>query len=533
MTKTYTDEQLRRWEAELIIETCREDLIAYSKYIKEDYDVQPYHETIAEALEKVERWEIKRLALGLPPRAWKSKLACINFPSRSIGRNPYRRIVVAWYWKELPVEFSKETRNIVQSDKYQAIFQVWLETEQVAHRRTYSPSTKKRDPDKAWYYHATWVWWWLTWYWWDILIVDDPVKNREEAESLTYRKKVWDRYTSTLSTRFSDQNSALIVIMTRWHVDDLRWRIEKMSEQFQQAGIDQEPRTIIDIPALTRIEEVPHDAPETQKRQSFRPNRFWVEYLIRKKIEVWVRDFAALYQQNPIESTWAIFKPSDFRYAKLSDFEIKNWKEQPKYQKDHIDLRIVCDPAFSTDRDSDDAAIWVVWMHRITKDIFIFDVYAWTSAPSVTIDNMFNLCTKRENRWRTFTSISIEYVTINKDQMDFFKTIEQEMQIRNQRYKLHKFKPVWKKEDRIKYSLEPKIAAHKVYFLDDQIPYDQMQKILEQLQQFPHSTKKDVIDMISQAAIVLSNSWTTREKNKEPVKRTYVNRITGKEQIVW
>ena len=61
------------------------------------------------------------------------------------------------------------------------------------------------------------------------------MKNRDEAESMVYRDKVRNRYTSTLSTRFSNDQSAIIVIMTRWHTDDLRGRIEKLSEQYVKA----------------------------------------------------------------------------------------------------------------------------------------------------------------------------------------------------------------------------------------------------------------------------------------------------------
>jgi hypothetical protein len=62
-------------------------------------------------------------------------------------------------------------------------------------------------------------------------LIDDPVKNREEAESITYREKVWNWYTSTFNTRQMDENSATILIMTRRHSDDLRGRIEKVIEE--------------------------------------------------------------------------------------------------------------------------------------------------------------------------------------------------------------------------------------------------------------------------------------------------------------
>lgn len=102
-----------------------------------------------------------------------------------------------------------------------------------------------------------------------------------------YRDKVRNRYTSTLSTRFSDDQSAIIVIMTRWHIDDLRGRIEKLSDQYRKAGIDPEPWTLISIPALTRDPSVPPNHPvEHEKRLSFRPNRFSSNYLLQKRVDI-------------------------------------------------------------------------------------------------------------------------------------------------------------------------------------------------------------------------------------------------------
>lgn len=483
--------------------------------MKEDYDVQDFHDTIADALMRVATGEIKRLAIEMPPRSGKSKLACINFPTWILWHNPYLKIVVAWYSQDLTNEFSVEARDMMLSAKYQAIFDTKLSTENVSHRRTYSPEDQERDPDMSWYYHATGVGWGLTGYWGDILIVDDPVKNREEAESVVYREKVRNRYTSTLSTRFANQDSAIIVIMTRWHIDDLRGRIEKLNVQYQKAWIDPEPRTLISIPSLLRDPSVPaHHPVELEKRQSFRPNRFWVKYLLQKQIDIGIRDFSALYQQDPIQSTGSIFKPADFRYARLSDFEIKNGKEAQLYRKEHIEMRAFVDPAFSSDKDSDEATIGIMGKHKITKDQFLFDLYWGTSAPSITIDYLFSLCRKRRTRGFEFGGISIEYVTLNTDQTDFFQLVEQGMHDRWEFYKIHKRHPKWQKNDRITFSLEPLISNHKLYFLDDQIPYDQMIKLVEQLQQHPYSTKKDRIDVLSQWAIIFRD-WTIAEDQRD------------------
>ena len=196
-----------------------------------------------------------------------------------------------------------------------------------------------------------------------------------------------------------NEHSAIILIMTRWHTDDLRGRLLKINEEMKKKGIDIEfdDRETIDIPALTKAPREQHDGTERSKRVSFRPDRFGVDYLLRKKFEIGVRDFEALYQQDPVASMGAIFKPQDFRYAKHSDFDAYGGKE-PLYKKEHIEMRAFIDPAFSSDKDSDDASIAIMGRHKITNDRFLFDLYSDTSAPSQTIDYLFLLLSRRTNR---------------------------------------------------------------------------------------------------------------------------------------
>ena len=105
-----------------MIDSARNSLISFSKFIKEDYKVEEFHELIASKLEAVARGDIQYLAISMPPRSGKSKLACINFPARVLWLNPYIKFVITWYGQELVNEFSRETRQIVQSEKYKALF---------------------------------------------------------------------------------------------------------------------------------------------------------------------------------------------------------------------------------------------------------------------------------------------------------------------------------------------------------------------------------------------------------------------------
>jgi predicted phage terminase large subunit-like protein len=133
----------------------------------------------------------------------------------------------------------------------------------------------------------------------DLIIVDDPVKNREEAESLTYRDKVWDWFTNDLYTRL-EPGGAIIVIMTRWHKDDIVGRI------LESETADQWTR--IRLPA----EAEACDPLGRSEGAALCPYRYPLPVLadIHKVLG---RDYTALYQQSPQPREGGMFKDHWFK----------------------------------------------------------------------------------------------------------------------------------------------------------------------------------------------------------------------------
>ena len=87
---------------------ARHGLIAFSAYTNPAYIAAPHHELIAAKLEAVERGEIKRLMITMPPRHGKSELASRRFPAWFIGRNPGKQIIAASYNSDLASDFGRE-----------------------------------------------------------------------------------------------------------------------------------------------------------------------------------------------------------------------------------------------------------------------------------------------------------------------------------------------------------------------------------------------------------------------------------------
>jgi predicted phage terminase large subunit-like protein len=267
-------------------------LIAYAAYQWPAYNDAPHHRLIARHLEAIERGEITRLMITMPPRHGKSMLASEFFPAWYMGRNPDHYVVTATYAQELADDFGRKVKNQIEDPGYQAIFPgVGLADDSKSAKRFhieggaaggFEHATKQRGA-----FYAVGVGGPLTGRGAHLLLIDDPVKNREDAESEVIRKKTKDWYTSTAYTRLMP-GGRIVIIQTRWHEDDL--------SGWLQAEHGHEDWTVLNLPAID-------DA-----GQALWPEQYPVEALERIKRALPPRDWTALYQQRPSPETGDYFK---------------------------------------------------------------------------------------------------------------------------------------------------------------------------------------------------------------------------------
>jgi len=266
-------------------------LISYAAYQWPGYKDAHHHRLIARHLEAVERGDIKRLMITMPPRHGKSMLASEFFPAWYIGRNPDHYVVTATYAQELADDFGRKVKNQIEDDAYKAIFPgVSLADDSKSAKRFhidgslggYEHSTGQRGA-----FYAVGVGGPLTGRGAHLLLIDDPVKNREDAESEVIRKKTKDWYTSTAYTRLMP-GGRIVIIQTRWHEDDLAgW----LQEEHQHEGW-----VVLNLPAI-------NDAGE-----ALWPEQYDIEALEQIKRALPPRDWSALYQQSPSPETGDYFK---------------------------------------------------------------------------------------------------------------------------------------------------------------------------------------------------------------------------------
>lgn len=266
-------------------------LISYAAYQWPGYRDAAHHRLIARHLEAVERGEIKRLMITMPPRHGKSMLASEFFPAWYLGRNPGHYVVTATYAQELADDFGRKVKNQIEDAAYQAIFPgVRLADDSKSAKRFhvegmdggYEHTTAQKGA-----FYAVGVGGPLTGRGAHLLLIDDPVKNREDAESEVIRKKTKEWYTSTAYTRLMP-GGRVVIIQTRWHEDDLSgWLLAEHGH---------EDWVRLDLPAI-------NDAGE-----ALWPEQYDVDALERIRRAIGPRDWSALYQQRPSPETGNYFK---------------------------------------------------------------------------------------------------------------------------------------------------------------------------------------------------------------------------------
>ena len=183
----------------------RQSLIGFTEYTKSDFKTNWHHKKIAGALESVERGECDRLIIFAPPRHTKSELASRRFPAWYLGRHPDKQLICSTYSGDFALDFGRDVRGIVSSEEYAKLFP---DVKMSADSRAANRWQTNRGGVSVY----VGVGGPITGRGADIAIIDDPFKNREEADSEARRESVWRWYTSTLRTRLMPGGAIILVL---------------------------------------------------------------------------------------------------------------------------------------------------------------------------------------------------------------------------------------------------------------------------------------------------------------------------------
>jgi len=302
-------------------------------------------EVLADVLQRVADGDLQRVAIFEPPRHGKSEEVSRLFTAYYLHRHPGRWVGINSYAAELAYTLSRAAR-----DNYlQAGGEIRRDAAAVRHWQTPAGGG-------MW---AAGVGGPITGKGFHLGIIDDPVKNAEDAASEAIREKQKEWYRSTFSTR-EEPGGAVILIQTRWHEDDLAGFVLA-----QEADEEPERWHIVCLPAIAE-EETPQ-FPEScsvepdwrQPGEPLCPERYPIERLQKLSRRLGSYFWTALFQQRPSLQEGNLFKAAWFagRYRSLTDV---------------VEVWVTWDTALK-EAESNDQSAYVAWAQKASGEVCILD----------------------------------------------------------------------------------------------------------------------------------------------------------------
>jgi predicted phage terminase large subunit-like protein len=326
-------------------------LEGWIKHRQAGYTPARHHRLLIEHLEAVERGEIDKLMVCMPPGSAKSTYTSVEFPPWFLGRNPELNVIAASHTQELAETFGRRARNVVATDEYRAVFGFGLNLD--------SQAAGRWSTERGGEYFASGVGGAIAGRRADLVVIDDPVKSQEDADSERARARAWDWYVSDLLTRLKP-GGRQIVVMTRWHEEDLGGRIlERERERW----------TVLELP----MEAYAGDPLGRAPGEMLWPDYFTDDMLRAAKLNP--RSWNALYQQRP--------SPDDGTFFLRAWF--KTWHDKPK----HMNIYGTSDYAVTDS--GGDFTVHRVWGVDALGDLYRLDGWRGQTTSDVWIDKKLDL----------------------------------------------------------------------------------------------------------------------------------------------
>lgn len=499
---------------------ARRSLLYFVKQTYPNYQAGWVHDDICRRLERfsaqVRAKQSPRLMLLMPPRHGKSELASIRFPSWHLGHCPEHEIINVGYNMDLPTKFSRKVREVLRDSLYQSVFND-------THLDPDSQGAEAWLTTKGGGFTAAGVGGGITGKGAHILIVDDPIKNIEEADSILVRDALTGWYESTAYTRLAPGGGVLI-IETWWNDDDLAGRLLAKMRANEDGMADQ--FEVIKYPALSEafeyrdIETLAIERHDTAlkklpanlellraKDEALHLDRYPTEALKRIRANLAPRIWSALYQQNPVPDEGMYFRKEYFRVQRGSPALFKkniytawDFAIGEKTQNDFtVGATLVQD---------DEDQLHVHNIHRMKGDSF--------AIVEAILDTAHRYMTHADEC--TYT--------LGFEDGQIFRAIEPMLKKRMGERKLYPsyevLKPLTDKMARAR-SLQGRMQQQRVIF-PEEAPWRAQAE--NELLRFPAGAHDDVVDALAWAANLCIGKASPRKEEPKPVK-SWKDKLNG------
>jgi predicted phage terminase large subunit-like protein len=337
---------------------------ALATLIDRRYGIPPHlaliDESIVEAVWRARERRRDRpeiIVVTAPPRHGKSTVTSLYLPAWYLGTFPERRVILASYEAEFAAGWGLRTRQLLE-EHGPSLYGVRVDDSSRAASRW---DLYRRPGGMI----TAGVGGPITGRGAHLLIIDDPLKNAEQASSPTIREKQWEWWLSTARTRL-EPGAVVVVVMTRWHEADLAGRLLEASLNGGDPVIE------VRLPALAeRGDQLGREAGE-----ALWPQRFHRDYLERTREVQGAYWFSAMYQGRPTPEKGGIFDRKDFRYFELEGEDAVLRQPdggQRRFAEDSCTKFQVVDLAASEKETADYTVMTEVWVTP-EKDMLINSV---------------------------------------------------------------------------------------------------------------------------------------------------------------
>lgn len=449
------------------MEKASKDFKSFIKETMPSYQFNWHHDYLINRLNQLSHQRDQRIMVSMPPRHGKSELVSRRFPCYALGHNPNMRIITCSYSSGLASLFNRDVQRIMESNKFNDIFPDTIMAGS-EHAKSIKGGNKYRRSsqmfeivNKRGFLLSSGVGGSITGLGCDLLIIDDPVKNEEEAMSETYRQNTINWYNSTAYTRL-EGGANVVVVQTRWHKHDLSGKLL----QEQEFGGDK--WEVIEFPAILTGE--PQLGDVRKEGEALWQDKYPIDRLQIIKKQVGSRVWSSLYQQSPIIEGGNIIKDDWLKFYTALPFDPKKWRES--YLVATWDL---------TFKETGGSFVVGMMIARYKADYYVVDIYRKKADIVETQRAIKDMATAWPNCRTTLIEDKANgpaIIALMKKQIAGMVAI----------------KPEVSKDERL-HSIAPLFEAGNVWLPANNI---HTKVIVDELVSFPHSEHDDCVDALSQ-----------------------------------
>jgi predicted phage terminase large subunit-like protein len=447
----------------------RTDLSAYAAALWPPFEMAHHHRTLIDTLERVESGIFDRVMILMPPRHGKSLITSTLFTAWYLGRHPDKSIIASSYGQELASDFGRRVRGFVSDSLHRSIFPDCIISDD-------SDSVHRFHLTAGGAYFAVGAGGPLTGRGADLLLIDDPIKSREDANSVAFRRSLQSWYESTAYTRL-EPAGRVVVIATRWHEADLvGWLLKEHTSEGWK---------VISMPAIAETNE-----DWRREGDPLWPSHFPPETLDRIKEAIGSSAWVSLYQQRPAPEEGNIFH---------RDW----WRRYSEAPPQHQRLIFSLDCAYKAGKANDFSVVLVMAETKVGYYLLHVSRGRWE------FPELRRQAVALADIWKP-NSVLIEDTVSGISLVQSLKA--------ETRLPVLPVKPQGDKQSRA-HAVSPLVESGRV-FLPESAPW--LADFLDEATAFPASAHDDMVDALTQALNYLrgNQTWSAADGGYQTVQRS-------------